>query len=237
MQQIYNSTKEEDPHLVAVAKAVPAMAERLRTTAATVEAGNAATVAALGDLKAELAGVKASLEDFVQGRFSFTFTPARSRMLPQGWDPLLSQQRPVSPPSPSFRGRPPVTPQPISPASPPAVSLGGQLPPAPVPSYRLSREVCTIPDLWREWTVGLAVGLPSIDELDRRWGARWRSPKERQYYSTRKVIIDEVRRRAASYGEAQAVARMEEERLAAKASLDKISKMLRAAKKANDTEE
>ena len=51
----------------------------------------------------------------------------------------------------------------------------------------------TIPDLWREWTVGLAVGLPSIDELDRRWGSRWRSPKERQYYSTRKVIIDEVR--------------------------------------------
>jgi hypothetical protein len=241
MQQTCNSTKEEDPHLVAVAKAVPAMAERLRTTAATVETGNAATVAALGDLKVELAGVKASLEDFVQGRFSFTFTPARSRMLPQGWDPLLSQQRPVSPPSPSFRGRPPrppLTPQPVSPASSPAVSLGGQpLPPAPVPSYRLSREVCTIPDLWREWTVGLAAGLPSIDELDRHWGPRWRSPKERQYYSTRKVIIDEVRRRAGSYGGAQAVARMEEERLAAKASLDKVSKMLRAAKKAGNTEE
>jgi hypothetical protein len=36
------------------------------------------------------------------------------------------------------------------------------------PSYRLSREVYTIPDLWRKWTVGLAVGLLSIDELDRR---------------------------------------------------------------------
>ena len=132
----------------------------------------------------------------------------------------------------------------VSHASPPTVSLGGELPPAPplvsiesrVPSYRLSREVYSIPDLWREWTVRLAVGLPSIDELDRRWGTHWRSPKERQYYSTRKVIIDEVRRRAASYGEAQAVARMEEERLAAKASLDKVSKMLRAAKKAGNTE-
>jgi hypothetical protein len=124
------------------------------------------------------------------------------------------------------------------------VSLGGQLPPAPpvvsvesyVPSYRLSREVYTIPDLWREWTAGLAVGLLSIDELDRRWGSRWGSPKERQYYSTRKVIIDEVRRRAASYGEAQAVARMEEERLVAKASLDRVSKTLRAAKKAGSVE-
>jgi hypothetical protein len=55
------------------------------------EAGNAAIVTALEDPKAELAEVKASLQDFVQGRFSFTFTPVRSRMLPQGWDPLLSQ--------------------------------------------------------------------------------------------------------------------------------------------------
>jgi hypothetical protein len=124
------------------------------------------------------------------------------------------------------------------------VSLRGQLPPAPplvsaesyVPSYRLSPEVYTIPDLWREWTVGLAVGLPSIDDLDHRWTSRWRSPKERQYNVKRKVIIDEVRRRAAIYGEAQAVARMEEERLVAKTSLDKVSKMLRAAKKAGNTE-
>jgi hypothetical protein len=76
----------------------------------------------------------------------------------------------------SPRGRPPGTPQPVSAAvslaPPPPVSLGGQLPPASpvvsvesyVPSYRLSREVYTIPDLWREWTVGLAVGLPSIDD-------------------------------------------------------------------------
>ena len=122
------------------------------------------------------------------------------------------------------------------------MSLGGQQPPVPlvvsvescVPSYRLSREVYTIPDLWREWTVSLAVGPPSIDELDRRWRSRWCSPKERQYYSTRKVIIDEVRRRAASNGEAQAVTRMEEERLTAKTSLDRVSKMLRTAKKAGN---
>jgi hypothetical protein len=134
MQHICGSTREEDPHLVAVAKAVPAMAERLRTTAVTVEAGNAATVTALADLRAELAEVKASLQDFVQRRFSFTFTPARSRMLPQGWDPLLSQGqgRPVS--SPSLPGRLPQTPQSLAP--PPPVPLGGQLPPVP-PWYLL----------------------------------------------------------------------------------------------------
>jgi hypothetical protein len=116
----------------------------------------------------------------------------------------------------------------VSLAPPPPVSLGGQLLPTPpvvsvesyVPSYRLSREVYTIPDLWLEWTVGLAVGLPSIDELDHGWGTRWRSPKELQYYSTRTAIIDEVRRRTASYGEAQVVARMEEEQMVAKTSLE-----------------
>jgi hypothetical protein len=66
-------------------------------------------------------------------------------------------------------------PQPVSPpvatvslAPPPPVSLGGQLLSTPpvvsvesyVPSYRLSREVYTISDLWLEWMVGLAVGLP-----------------------------------------------------------------------------
>ena len=133
------------------------MAGRLRTMAATLEAGNAATVTALADLRAELVEVKASLQDFVQGHFSFTFTPARSRMLPQGWDPLLSQRqgRPVSLPSPSLRGRPPRTPisapvAAVSLAPSPLVSLGGLLLPAPpvvsaesyVPSYRLRRR-CT----------------------------------------------------------------------------------------------
>jgi hypothetical protein len=138
----------------------------------------------------------------------------------------------------------PRQPPPLGHDSDTPVALGGQLPPASpvvsavesyVPSYRLSREVYTIPDLWREWTAGLAVGLPSFDELNRRWGSRWGSPKERQYYSTRKVV-DEVQRRAASYGEAQAVATMEEERLGPKASLDRVSKMLRAAKKAGNIE-
>ena len=32
--------------------------------------------------------------------------------------------------------------------------------------YRLCREVKTIPDLWREWMVGLG-GRPSVEELDK----------------------------------------------------------------------
>jgi hypothetical protein len=37
-----------------------------------------------------------------------------------------------------------------------------QLGPASVPSYKLSRQVRTVTDLWKEWTVGLA-GQPSVE--------------------------------------------------------------------------
>lgn len=115
-------------------------------------------------------------------------------------------------------------------ASPSSVELAIK----PAPLYRLSRNVRTIPDLWKEWTIGLGC-LPSIDELDRLHGSRWRIGNEIQYYSTRKRIIDEIKRRAGSSATEEdykaAVRGMEEERAHSKASLDKVSKALRTAKK------
>jgi Transcriptional activator of glycolytic enzymes len=35
------------------------------------------------------------------------------------------------------------------------------------PTYQLSRGITTIPDLWREWTVGLG-GQLSVEALDER---------------------------------------------------------------------
>jgi hypothetical protein len=40
-------------------------------------------------------------------------------------------------------------------------------------TYHLSRGITTIPDLWREWTVGLG-GQLSVEVLDERWRSRWR---------------------------------------------------------------
>lgn len=177
-------------------------------------------------------------------------------MLPQGFDHALQQQeRNVSPspagPSNLFSSaRTPVrattqvfhaaAPLPLASnpslgtmaqplASPSSVELATK----PVPLYRLSRNVRTIPDLWKEWTIGLGC-LPSIHELDRLYGSRWRIGNEIQHYSTRKRIIDEVKRRAGSSATAEdykaVVREMEEERAHSKASLDKVSKALRTAK-------
>lgn len=84
--------------------------------------------------------------------------------------------------------------------------LGGghTMPPTPVralvhkdviPTYRLNREIHTIPELWRLWTEGIG-GAPSVKELDRQYGSGWRqTTSERQYYSMRKTLIDEIKRR------------------------------------------
>ena len=71
------------------------------------------------------------------------------------------------------------------------------------PPYRISRTIQTIPELWREWTVGLA-GQPSIEQLDALYGASWRTgpiiASECQFYSRRKTLITEIRRLAAASG-------------------------------------
>jgi hypothetical protein len=52
----------------------------------------------------------------------------------------------------------------------------------------------TVPELWKEWTVGIG-GKPSVEILERQYGASWRpSHKERVLFGRRKVIINEIYR-------------------------------------------
>jgi hypothetical protein len=226
----------EDPHLVAIKKAIPAVNERLRSITSVIQTGHAAQATALAQVTGAVNQLAGKLEDFLTGSFSLTFTPGRSRMLPQGFGGPAGQPRQQTPPSPS----------PLDQRRQAAIDLGGAAPlppllPAlerqepPAPSYRLSRQVRTVPDLWREWTVGLG-GLPSVAALDAAYGSRWRSPSERQYYSMRKVIIDEVIALAGSRLEDQeaiavAVEALERRRVQGQASLDKFIKAIKAERK------
>ena len=73
--------------------------------------------------------------------------------------------------------------------------------------------------------------LPSVKELNRNWGSAWREVKERQYYSTHLIIIEEVKRRVGVIGDCSRVVKeMEEGRMAIKASLDKVYKALKAVR-------
>ena len=62
-------------------------------------------------------------------------------------------------------------------------------------SYRMSRTIQTVRELWEEWHVGIH-GNPSIQSLEDSYGCRWRSDnKERVFFSRRKVIIDWIQAR------------------------------------------
>lgn len=77
------------------------------------------------------------------------------------------------------------------------------------------------------------MGCPSVEELDQRYGSRWRPEhKERQFYSVQKVIVEELRRRAIERREyedniAAVVEEMKGERTRSGVSLAKISGVLR----------
>ncbi|KAG2214030.1 hypothetical protein INT45_001993, partial [Circinella minor] len=59
-----------------------------------------------------------------------------------------------------------------------------------IPVYKMSRQVATVTDLWDEWMVGRD-GFWSIEELESKWGTKWRS-HDRKWFNIRKKIIDAV---------------------------------------------
>jgi hypothetical protein len=98
----------------------------------------------------------------------------------------------------------------------------------------MSRIVKTVDFLWREWTQGFQ-GRPSIRDLDRQWGAHWRSGcrKELQWYSLRLEIIREIERvaRVRRISEDAAMWTLHHEQTRTGSSLDQLCKRLRASRK------
>jgi hypothetical protein len=67
------------------------------------------------------------------------------------------------------------------------------------PQIRFLRMLRIVGDLHQLWRRGFAM-MPSVDDLERRWGSQWRLRNENQLFSMRKVIIDEVVRLASAKG-------------------------------------
>lgn len=97
-------------------------------------------------------------------------------------------------------------------------------PQAPPRKYKMLRGGNSVFQLWTEWTLGLAGG-PSIEALDRCWGARWRVDSEGMFYSRRRRIIKDIRRRVedgTARDERQAIDQLEQ--LRGRRSLDWLCK-------------
>ena len=74
-------TEEGDPHGVLVEKALPALGEKLRAVAGTIQSGNEATVTELRELTGKVDRLAEAVEDCLNSTVSFTFIPRRSRMV------------------------------------------------------------------------------------------------------------------------------------------------------------
>ena len=214
------AAREEDPQLVVIQKAIPAVCDRLRTITGVVQTGLEGNDSSIRRMEGRMLALENVVSDFCSGAFNLTFTPSSRRAQEQL--PLCSL-----PPIRLPTGAPSSGPM-------PAPATIERLAPEP-PTYQLSRGITTIPDLWREWTVGLG-GQLSVEALDERWGSRWRRGAEFQFYSRRKVIIDEIKRLVAAGGREaiDVVDSLEEQRLRSRASLSQVINALKAAAKARE---
>jgi hypothetical protein len=222
------AAREEDPQLAVIQKAMPAVCDHLRTLTGVVQTGLEAIDSlqridsSIQRIEGRLLALESAVSNFCSGTFNLTFTPGSRRSQEQEQERL---------PLRSLHLRPPTAGPSSGPM--PAPTAIQRLAPEP-PTYQLSRAITTIPDLWKEWTVGLG-GQLSVEALDERWGSHWRRGAEFQFYSRRKVIIDEIKRLVAGGREAaDVVDSLEEQRLRSKASISQVINTLKAAAKASE---
>lgn len=229
-----------EPWALLIQKAMPAIEESLRNVVGRQEAAFGKVISETTSIKAMLERVLQAQEEQAIQEFTVTTTvspKSRAAVVVVLTSPPLSSLDSVALASTSALP-PPQT----------AIPLGGAptTPPTPVTllvrkdvilAYKLNREIQTIPALWRLWTVGIG-GAPSVEELDQQYGAGWRqTSSERQYYSMRKTLIDEIKRRTEKAGDrdfARVVSEMEASRISSRppASIDKVIKALKAGSKA-----
>lgn len=104
---------------------------------------------------------------------------------------------------------------------------------APV-KYVMSRGIATVQDAWREWKNGLGGNL-SIEELERRYKAKWRpSATDRQFFSRWKTLIEKIKEmsREEKLAEDVVIDRLEKLRLDGGKSLDAFQKQIIKDKRA-----
>jgi hypothetical protein len=225
----------EDSHAIAIQKAVPAVAEKLRDVSTQQMGAEKLAEIRHKELVAEIRQLKDRVDEFSAASWTVTISP-NGKHISQQYELPRKRRRVhgVTPFQPA--GVPAISPAPVAPVAPVAPITPEQLErlgsarkdPQP-PSYCFPRDVTTVEQLLRLWRFGLA-GMPSIHSLEKQWRSQWRSPKEKQYFSPMKSIIDEVVRRsqARRQSEDDIAREMDAER---SGSLDRLWKELKASRK------
>ncbi|KAH8430197.1 uncharacterized protein LDX57_013066 [Aspergillus melleus] len=203
-----------EPEEVQIRRAVPAIADQLSQLRGTV-------LSQIEQSKQEILEKLAGFDDFIQGRVPFVLSPVHD-------GPLAATTR-------AALTRPGASPDVIAGVEAGTGGAGTETGAsldavAGLPKYRLSRTISTVPDLWREWTVGFGNG-PSVQSLEDSYGPRWRpSQEERVFFCRRKVIINWIRAKQRERPNTEAtviVMELERYRRQQRASLAKLVVLLK----------
>lgn len=167
-----------------------------------------------------------SLFNFAQGSAS-TSTLSSNHTHPH--------QQPAHQPSQPAAHAPPPSEPPVGHAQTKSQASTSQTHPSPGspnPCFTMSREVKTVPDLWREYTVGLE-GQPPVrsvyegSEKKRKKGKRFKDDSERKFYRRRKRVLDLVETLIKKgIPEDQAAKRVEKLREDRKVTLNKLGEII-----------
>ncbi|ODO08299.1 hypothetical protein L198_00022 [Cryptococcus wingfieldii CBS 7118] len=102
----------------------------------------------------------------------------------------------------------------------------------PSQNFTMSREVKSVPDLWKEYTIGWD-GQPAVRDIyegnprKRRRGKRFRDDSERKFYRRRKKVLEMVEALVEKgVGEEEAVDRVERLRERRKCTLNKLGEII-----------
>jgi hypothetical protein len=204
------------PYEIQLRQALPAIADRITTAENNLYQNISSNHDSIQD---SLQSLHSKVEDLISGRISFTVRANGSESsLEQSALAVDSVQSTV------IQGIQleninmlPERPQPALTALP-----------AEMPSYKLSRTIKTVRELWMEWYEGLN-GQPAIQTLEAQYGARWRPhSKERVMFGRRKIIIDEIYARTkdgTALGEAIEAVQLIQDRM--RCSLAKLGEFLK----------
>jgi hypothetical protein len=158
-------------------------------------------------LETKLQSLQGSLDALLHGQIPITFTGYFGTG-PTGQGAV---QAPIAPPAigPGMPITTPAAPVAIGPSMPVAAPSTATEPSQPV--FTALVRAYTVKDVWREWKEGVA-GRPAIQELEEKWGSRWRPGNTiRVQFCRRKVIWDEVLARIAhGKSEDEVVAELEQ---------------------------
>lgn len=230
-------TAEEDSYVATLDRAIPAVAEKLRSLQSQQLAMNLAVDRMFYQLTMDLNKVSKQISDLSKVSYTVTISPGHSTIsqrleMPKRGHRGAAPAR-LATPTQSLRAAAPLstTPTPMDEQLAVGQASAAAADEPQTPQFEFPLDLRSVRDLWTVWKNGRA-GMPSIESLEADYGSAWRPKHQKSVFCARKAIIDFIAQKARERGgqhdvgvHSLVITRIEE--LCANWSLDKVRKAIK----------